>query len=243
MEKNSNFLAKYIPNTITLLSLCCGLSSIRYSINNEWKIAVLLIIFAGILDFFDGWFAKKLRGEGSSFGAELDSLSDVVSFGVAPGLLIYLWSSYELGSLGWSVSLFFVVCSALRLARFTADIYLTPKSIDSKIYFTGVPSPGAAGLSLLPVFFVFELNISFFQDPYFNIINLSVIGFLMISKIPTFSLKSINFISKYSPWIFLLISTVCVGLLSNVWMTLIIIGSSYFISIIYTVFKNINFKS
>ena len=121
-----------------------------------------MIIFAGILDFFDGWFAKKLRGEGSSFGAELDSLSDVISFGVAPGILIYLWSSYELGSLGWSVSLFFVICSALRLARFTADIYLAPKNIDSKIYFVGVPSPGAAGLSLLPVFFVFEFDISIF---------------------------------------------------------------------------------
>ena len=148
MEKNFNFLAKYLPNTITLLSLCCGLSSIRYSIINEWHTAILLIVLASVLDFFDGWFAKKLRGEGTSFGAELDSLSDVISFGVAPGILIYLWSTFELGSLGWSASLFFVICSALRLARFTADVYLAPKPIDSKIYFVGVPSPGAAGLSL-----------------------------------------------------------------------------------------------
>ena len=162
IEKNSSFLAKYIPNTITLLSLCCGLTSIRFSVLNEWETAILLIVFASVLDFFDGWFAKKLRGKGSSFGAELDSLSDVISFGVAPGVLIYLWSSFELGSLGWSASLFFVICSALRLARFTADIYLAPKEIDSNIYFTGVPSPGAAGLSLLPVFIVFEFDIFFF---------------------------------------------------------------------------------
>ena len=97
MKKNNSFLAKYVPNTITLLSLCCGLSSIRFSIINEWKIAILLIVFASILDFFDGWFAKKLRGEGSNFGAELDSLSDVISFGVAPGILIYLWSTSKLG--------------------------------------------------------------------------------------------------------------------------------------------------
>ena len=77
-----------------------------------------LIIFAGILDFFDGWFAKKLRGKGSTFGAELDSLSDVISFGVAPGILIYLWSTIQLGSLGWSASLFFVICSALEIGTF-----------------------------------------------------------------------------------------------------------------------------
>ena len=239
MKKNSIFILKYLPNTITLLSLCCGLSSIRYSIINEWHTAIILIVFASILDFFDGWFAKKLRGEGSSFGAELDSLSDVISFGVAPGILIYLWSSFELGSLGWGVSLFFVICSALRLARFTADFYLTPQNIDSKIYFVGVPSPGAAGLSLLPVFIVFEFDILFFRNPYFNIVNLLIIGFMMISKIPTFSLKSINFNRKYSAWIIILIAIICIGLLSNVWMTLVLLGCSYAISIIYTIVKNI----
>ena len=238
MEKNSNFLAKYLPNTITLLSLCCGLSSIRYSILGEWETSILLIILAAVFDFFDGWFAKKLRGEGSSFGAELDSLSDVISFGVSPGVLIFLWSSYELGSLGWGVSLFFVICSALRLARFTADVYLAPKNIDSKIYFVGVPSPGAAGLSLLPVFFVFEFDILFFKNPYFNILNLSFVGFLMVSKIPTFSFKAIDFNHKYSPWIVLLIAITCVGLLSNVWMTLVILECIYLLSIIFTVIKN-----
>jgi len=242
MEKDFSFLAKYLPNTVTLLSLCCGLTSIRFSILNEWQIAILLIFFASILDFFDGWFAKKLRGKGSSFGAELDSLSDVISFGVAPGILIYLWSSFQLNSLGWSASLFFVICSALRLARFTADIYIAPKNIDSKIYFVGVPSPGAAALSLLPVFFVFEFEILFFRDPYFNILNLFLIGFLMISKVPTFALKTVSFNSKYSPWVIILIVVICVGLLSNLWMTLVILGCTYLISIIYTILKNIKFK-
>jgi len=243
MKKNTIFILKYIPNTITLLSLCCGLSSIRYSIINEWQIAILLIVFASVLDFFDGWFAKKLRVEGTSFGAELDSLSDVISFGVAPGILIYLWSTFELGSLGWSMSLFFVICSALRLARFTADIYIAPKNIDSKIYFVGVPSPGAAGLSLLPVFIVFEFDILFFRNPYFNIINLLIIGFMMISKIPTFSLNSINFNRKYSPWAVLTIAIICIGLISNVWATLILLACAYIISIIYNVVKNMKFKS
>ena len=239
MKKNTIFILKYLPNTITLLSLCCGLSSIRYSIINEWHTAILLIVLASVLDFFDGWFAKKLRGEGTSFGAELDSLSDVISFGVAPGILIYLWSTFELGSLGWSISLFFVICSALRLARFTADIYIAPKNIDSKIYFVGVPSPGAAGLCLLPVFVVFELDLLFFKNPYFNIINLLIIGLMMISKIPTFSLKSINFNRKYSAWIILVIAILCISLLSNLWMTLILLLITYIISIVYTVLKKI----
>ena len=242
MQKNSNLLARYLPNTITLLSLCCGLSSIRFSIMNEWKTAILLIIFAAVLDFFDGWFAKKLRGEGSSFGAELDSLSDVISFGVAPGVLIYLWSTFELSSLGWSASLFFVICSALRLARFTADVYLSPKNIDSKIYFVGVPSPGAAGLSLLPVFIVLEFDFSLFRDPYFNITNLIIIAFMMISKIPTFSLKSISLNRKFTPWVILLIAIICIGLLSNIWLTLVLIGCIYIVSIACIVIKNFTFK-
>lgn len=241
MVKQANSLSKYIPNSITILSLCCGLTSIKFSINAEWKIAIYLILLASIFDFFDGWFARKLK-EGSNFGAELDSLSDFISFGVAPSLLIYFWSLTELSSLGWSISLFYVSCAALRLARFTADIYITSKPIDPTIYFTGVPSPAAAGLCLLPLFLFFEYNFIFLQNEYFNLINLGLIGFLMVSKIPTISLKKINFSNKFSPWIVLLMVIICVGLLSNIWMTLSILVIIYIISILYTIFNNINFK-
>ena len=242
MNNNTNYLTKFIPNSITILSLCCGLSSIRFSILNEWNIAILLIIFAGVFDFFDGWFARKLKG-GSNFGAELDSLSDFISFGVAPSFLIYFWTLSDLKSLGWSLCLFFVVCSALRLARFTTDINLAPKKIDSNIYFTGVPSPAAAGLTLLPVFIYLEFDISLLKHPYINLVNLGVIGFLMVSKIPTISLKKINLKNKYSPWMILLISTLCIGLISNVWLTLIIITLIYIFSIFYTVIINLKTKS
>ena len=242
MENNSNYLSKYIPNSITILSLCCGLTSIKFSINEEWKISILLIILASIFDFFDGWFARKLKG-GSNFGAELDSLSDFISFGVAPSLLIYFWTLSELKSLGWSISLFFAVCSALRLARFTADIYLTTKPIDSNIYFVGVPSPAAAGLSLLPLFIYFEFEFSFVQNPYLNLINLSLIGFLMISKIPTIALKSIYFSKKFVPLIVLLIVIICIGLISNLWMTLIILTTLYIVSILCTIFIYLKTKS
>ena len=238
MDNNSSFLSKYIPNTITVLSLCCGLSSIRFSINEEWKTAILLIIFAAILDFFDGWFASKLKG-GSYFGAELDSLSDIISFGVAPSLLIYFWTLSNLKSLGWSISMFFVVCAALRLARFTANIYLAPKKIDKSTYFIGIPSPGAAGLSLLPVFLYIEFEFPFLRNTYLNLFNLGFIGFLMISNIPTISLKKVVFSKKYIPWIILLSVVVCISLISNIWLTLIIIGFLYIISIIYTVVINL----
>jgi len=242
MENPSSYLSKYIPNSITILSLCCGLTSIRFIINEEWKIAIYLIIFASVFDFFDGWFARRLKG-GSNFGAELDSLSDFISFGVAPSLLIYFWSLSELKSLGWSIALFFSACAALRLARFTADIYLTTKPIDSSIYFTGIPSPAAAGLSLLPLFIYFEFDFTLVQNAYFNLFNLSLIGFLMVSKIPTISLKNINFSKKYAPWILLLIVIICIGLISNLWLTLVILTMTYLMSILYTVLINLGFKN
>jgi CDP-diacylglycerol--serine O-phosphatidyltransferase len=241
MVNSSSYLTRYIPNSITILSLCCGLTSIKYSINGDWKVSIYLIILAAIFDFFDGWFARKLKG-GSNFGAELDSLSDFISFGVAPSLLIYFWSLSNLNSLGWSISLFYVVCSALRLARFTADIYLNSKPIDPNLYFTGVPSPAAAGLSLLPLFIFFEYELSIVQNSYFNLINLSLISFLMVSKIPTISLKSVNFSKKYSAWIVLLLVVICIGLISNIWLTLILLTLIYLMSILFTIFNNINFK-
>ena len=129
-----NNIYKYIPNFITLLCLSSGFTSIMYSLNNEWKIAIYLILIATIFDFFDGWFARKLKTV-SNFGAELDSLSDFISFGVAPSILIYMWSTFILGSLGWATTLFFVICASLRLARFTADIYVIDKPINSNDYF------------------------------------------------------------------------------------------------------------
>ena len=239
---DQNIISKYVPNFITLLSLSSGFTSISFSLSGEWEIAIYLILLATIFDFFDGWFARKLKS-GSNFGAELDSLSDFVSFGVAPSFLIYLWSTNTLGSLGWGATLFFVICSALRLARFTADIYITNKPIDNNEYFTGVPSPAAAGLILLPLFVFFEFQINLLQNEYFNMITTIVIGFMMISKIPTISLKKIKINPKYKTWIFLIFVLVCVALISKIWITLIIIFGGYLISVFYTIIKSVNIKN
>ncbi|MDC0057742.1 CDP-diacylglycerol--serine O-phosphatidyltransferase [Pelagibacteraceae bacterium] len=237
-----NIISKYVPNFITLLSLSSGFTSIRFSLKGDWEIAIYLILLATIFDFFDGWFARKLKS-GSNFGAELDSLSDFISFGVAPSFLIYLWSTNTLGSLGWGATLFFVICSALRLARFTADIYITNKPIDNNEYFTGVPSPAAAGLILLPLFIFFEFQIDFLKSEYFNLITTIVIGFMMISKIPTISLKKLNINPKYKTWIFLIFVLICVALISKIWITLISLFGGYLISVFYTIIKSRNIKN
>ena len=235
--KEQNIISKYVPNFITLLSLSSGFTSIRFSLNEEWEIAIYLILLATIFDFFDGWFARKLKS-GSNFGAELDSLSDFVSFGVAPSFLIYLWSTYSLSSLGWGATLFFVICSALRLARFTADIYITNKPIDNNEYFVGVPSPAAAGLILLPLFIFFEFNLNFLQNEYLNLFITLIVGLMMISKIPTISLKKININQKYKTFIFLLFVVVSVALISKIWLTLVIVFVFYLLSIGYTIIKS-----
>ena len=237
-----NIINKYVPNFITLLSLSSGFTSISFSLNGEWEIAIYLILLATVFDFFDGWFARKLKS-GSNFGAELDSLSDFVSFGVAPSFLIYLWSTNTLGSLGWGATLFFVICSALRLARFTADIYITNKPIDNNAYFTGVPSPAAAGLILLPLFIYFEFQIEVLKNDYFNLITTIVIGFMMISKIPTISIKKLKINPKYKTWIFLIFVLVCVALISRIWITLICIIVAYLISVFYTIIQSRNIKN
>jgi len=235
--KEQNIISKYVPNFITLLSLSSGFTSIRFSLNGEWEIAIYLILLATIFDFFDGWFARKLKS-GSNFGAELDSLSDFVSFGVAPSFLIYLWSTYSLSSLGWGATLFFVICSALRLARFTADIYITNKPIDNNEYFVGVPSPAAAGLILLPLFIFFEFNLNFLQNEYLNLFITLIVGLMMISKIPTISLKKININQKYKTFIFLLFVIVSVALISKIWLTLVVVFGFYLLSIGYTIIKS-----
>jgi CDP-diacylglycerol--serine O-phosphatidyltransferase len=235
--KEQNIISKYVPNFITLLSLSSGFTSIRFSLNGEWEIAIYLILLATIFDFFDGWFARKLKS-GSNFGAELDSLSDFVSFGVAPSFLIYLWSTYSLGSLAWGATLFFVICSALRLARFTADIYITSKPIDNNEYFVGVPSPAAAGLILLPLFIFFEFNFNFLQNEYLNLFITVIVGLMMISKIPTISLKKVNINQKYKTLIFLLFVVVSVALISKIWLTLVVVFGFYLLSIGYTIIKS-----
>ncbi|WP_370736388.1 CDP-alcohol phosphatidyltransferase family protein [Beijerinckia mobilis] len=186
-----------IPNLVTLLALCMGLTAIRFAVEGVFEIAVLAVIAAAILDGLDGRLARALRGT-SRFGAELDSLADFVDFGVAPGLILYLWSLQGVKSLGWFAALVFAMACALRLARFNvmSDDPHTPAW--HAHFFTGMPAPAGALVALLPLY----LHLSVLAIPMtrglipFEIAYLLFVSFLMASRIPHFSGKKIGRIPR-----------------------------------------------
>lgn len=180
---------RLIPNVLTLAALCSGLTAIRFGLQGEMRLAVIAIIVAAIFDALDGRVARRL-GVTSRFGAELDSLSDFLCFGVAPALVLYLASLREVGSLGWIVVLMFPICSALRLARFnTALVSDTPPPAWTGSFFTGVPAPAGALLALMPLMVSFEIEAAWPRHALVVGIVLVVVGGLMVSRVPTFSFK------------------------------------------------------
>ncbi len=180
---------RLIPNVLTLAALCSGLTAIRFALQGEMRLAVIAIIVAAIFDALDGRVARRL-GVTSRFGAELNSLSDFLCFGVAPALVLYLASLREVGSLGWMVVLMFPICSALRLARFnTALVSDTPPPAWTGQFFTGVPAPAGALLALMPLMVSFEIEAAWPRHALVVGVVLVVVGGLMVSRLPTFSFK------------------------------------------------------
>jgi CDP-diacylglycerol--serine O-phosphatidyltransferase len=182
-----------LPNLVTLLALSMGLTGIRFAIEGQFQIAVLVVIIAAVLDGLDGRLARALRGT-TRFGAELDSLADFVDFGVAPGLILYLWNLHQMKSLGWFAALVFAIACALRLARFNVSLDDPDRPAWERHFFTGMPAPAGAILGLLPLY----LNFSFLALPAthalasFEIAYVLFIAFLMASRIPHFSAKQIG---------------------------------------------------
>ena len=178
-----------LPNTLTIFGVCLGLSSIKFALDTNYTMSVIAIGLAAILDTLDGRVARIIKGT-SKVGKELDSLTDVISFGVAPGFIMYFWTLNEMGKVGWMLVLIYAVCCALRLARFNLTVIEENESWKIN-FFEGVPSPAAAGLVLLPLI----LNLSgLIQLENYTVISSIFILFtsiLMISKIPTYSLKRI----------------------------------------------------
>lgn len=180
---------RLIPNVLTLAALCSGLTAIRFALQGEMRLAVIAIIVAAIFDALDGRVARRL-GVTSRFGAELDSLSDFLCFGVAPALVLYLASLRDVGSLGWIVTLMFPICSALRLARFnTALVSDTPPPAWTGSFFTGGPAPAGALLALMPLMVSFEIEAAWPRHALVVGIMLVAVGGLMVSRLPTFSFK------------------------------------------------------
>ena len=186
---NGFSINRLIPNILTLAALCSGLTAIRFALQGEMRLAVIAIIVASIFDALDGRVARRL-GVTSRFGAELDSLSDFLCFGVAPALVLYLASLKDGGALGWVVTLMFPICSALRLARFnTALVSDTPPPAWTGSFFTGVPAPAGALVALIPLMFSFEIEAAGPRHALVVGTVLVVVGGLMVSRLPTYSFK------------------------------------------------------
>ena len=180
-----------LPNAITLIGVCIGLSSIKFAIDGKFAIAIIAILFAGLMDALDGRIARLIKGT-SKIGKELDSLGDVISFGVAPALIMYFWNLQYLDKLGWFVCLIYVICVALRLARFNINSDDEPSWKDN--FFEGMPSPAGGIIVLLPLIFSFSgLSEIFFKVNYDLIVPIIFItvSMLLISTVPTYSFKKI----------------------------------------------------
>jgi CDP-diacylglycerol--serine O-phosphatidyltransferase len=215
---------RFIPNIITLLSLIAGISSIKFSIQGNWKFAVLMIMLAAFFDFFDGWMARKLK-KSSQFGAELDSLSDFISFGLAPSLLINLSFTHELGRIGWVISLFYIICAALRLARFNIE-----NMKEKSVTFFGIPSPAAAVIVMIPLYMGFmNFNILGIDYLYLSALILVYAGVMMISRVPTPSLKSLKLNSLYSKLLILVFAVLLIFMISFFWQTTLFIAVAYLV--------------
>jgi CDP-diacylglycerol--serine O-phosphatidyltransferase len=180
-----------LPNLITLLALCAGLTAIRLTIEGKLEWAVAAIVFAATLDGIDGRVARMLKGT-SRFGAELDSLADFVNFGVAPGLMLYFWSLHELGHAGWIAAMVFAICAGLRLARFNVMIDDPNRPPWAANFFTGMPAPGGAIAVLLPVYVhLLGMPKLAFVAPVTLLYTLAI-AFLMVSRLPVFSGKRVG---------------------------------------------------
>ncbi|RGP40204.1 CDP-diacylglycerol--serine O-phosphatidyltransferase [Altererythrobacter insulae] len=184
-------LRALLPNAITAAALAAGLTGIRFAISGEWDMAIYAIVLAGLLDGIDGRIARLLNAQ-SRFGAELDSLADSISFGVAPALIMFLWSIQDLPRIGWFASLAFAICAALRLARFNAQIDTDDQPHKMAGFLTGVPAPVGAGLAFMPFYLWMATDMIEFRNPIFVSIWLASVGVLMISNIATFSWGSIR---------------------------------------------------
>ncbi|TXH00123.1 MAG: CDP-diacylglycerol--serine O-phosphatidyltransferase [Nevskiaceae bacterium] len=221
---------RLIPNMLTLTALCAGLTSIRFALVAKWELAVVAILVAAIFDALDGRIARLLDST-SKFGAELDSLSDFISFGVAPAMILYLWALDQSGRIGWGLVLVFAACTALRLARFNTKLDNTDLPAWTSRFFTGVPAPAGAALVLMPLVGYLEYGPGFFNHPFIVGVTMVGVAGLMVSRLPTFSFKRVKVTQA---WVLpaMLSVTIFIALLaSETWKTLLFSGLAYLASI------------
>ena len=220
-----------IPNAITTLALCLGLTGVSLAVREEWERALAAIVFAGVLDGLDGRIARLLRAQ-SRFGAELDSLSDNIAFGTAPALILFLWSLQTAPRFGWLASLALAVCCALRLARFNARIDAAEQPHKSAGFNTGVPAPAGAGLAFVPIFLWLITN----GDPLFRdwrpvMAWTLFVAALMISSLPTYSWSSIRIRRDWRLFALAGVALLGAALIVAPWQTLLAVAVLYLLMI------------
>lgn len=220
---------RIFPNMITLLAMCAGLTAIRYGMNEQWDRAAAALVIAAMLDGVDGRVARMLRGT-SKFGAELDSLADAVSFGVAPAMVMYVWVMNSAGSLGWALCLLHALCAVLRLARFNTMIGtdLPPWAHN---YFTGVPSPGGAGIAILPLIAWLYTGAEVFTSPVLVGVFLLASSILMVSQVPVYSGKHMRVKPALVLPMMIAIGAFAAFLVTDPWATMTFVGVVYILSI------------
>ncbi|MEQ6334540.1 phosphatidylcholine/phosphatidylserine synthase [Sphingobium sp. MK2] len=214
------------PNAVTAMALCFGLTGVRYGISGDWERAVLSIIFAGVLDGLDGRIARMLRGE-SRFGAELDSLSDSIAFGVAPALILYLWSLHAMPKFGWIFALAHALSCALRLARFNANIDAEQQPHKSAGFMTGVPAPAGAGLSFVPLYLWLVTGEDLFRAWYVVAPWTAFVAFLMISNIATYSWSALRLRKRIRLEVIAFAGLLAALLVTDPWLTLLLLCAVY----------------
>ena len=219
-----------IPNILTVLALCAGMSAIRFAMQDKWELAVAAIIVAGILDGLDGRMARLLKGA-TKFGAELDSLSDFIAFGVAPALVVYMWSTEVLGGIGWIAGLAYSTCCALRLARFNTALDDPNRPAWASFFFTGMAAPAAACMVLLPMAVSFQLGDAVVREPVVMAFWLLAVAFLMISHISTYSFKRVRVKREMVLPLLVVVGIVAAILASYPWFVLSVLGVAYLGSI------------
>jgi CDP-diacylglycerol--serine O-phosphatidyltransferase len=219
-----------IPNAITALALCMGLTGVRFAIGDEWEKALGAIVLAGVLDGMDGRIARLLRAQ-SKFGAELDSLADNIAFGTAPALVLFLWSLQFAPKFGWTAALALAVCCALRLARFNARIDAAEQPHKSAGFNTGVPAPAGAGIAFVPIFLWLVTGIDLFRAWYLVMPWTLFVATLMISSLPTYSWSSIRIRREWRLFALAGVAVLGAALLTAPWVTLLGVSALYLLMI------------
>lgn len=227
-------LRAILPNAVTALALCSGLSGIRFAMDAKWEIAVLMVLVAAVLDGIDGRIARMVHGE-SRFGAELDSLSDAISFGVAPALILFMWTLNDVPRIGWLVALVYALFCALRLARFNAQIDHTHQPHKSAGFLTGVPAPAGAIIAMVPLYLWLSTDHAVFRSPWLVAPWLAFAALLMVSSLATWSGSALKLRRRIRFEAILVLVVLAAAVISAPWPSLTVVALVYLATIPFSI--------